>query len=92
MIFLLEAVDYFENMSSTVLDLMTPHCVAAHAQLCSCWCLLRVQITGLGRRKIQREGVNSPEDFRDLAVSYSFDITKNDHDPVFCDYGTVIIP
>lgn len=86
-----KTVDDFQDTSSIVLELVTPLCDAAHAQLCSLWCLLRVQITGLGSRKIKRKGVNSLEDFKDPAVSYSFDITKNDHEPVFCDYGAVII-
>lgn len=50
-------------------------------------CVYRYQVLAGGRSKGKEF-----EDFRDLAVSYSFDITKNDHDPVFCDYGTVIIP
>jgi len=43
------------------------------------------------QQEIQRKGINSPEDFKDPAVSYSFGITKNDHNPNFCDHVTIII-
>lgn len=91
------AVGFFLPKFCWLLSRYVFHCPGAgDSSLWCCTCsalLLKVSAECTDNRSWQQEDpkVKSQLTWELERLSYSFDITKNDHDPLFCDYGTVII-